>query len=170
MKDEDAGRTITGRLKKPIEFIDIPGIPKYMRDIIALLARDVVINTGLDFSQHPDRSSAAIIRHLGDGKIEVESLEMSKILGREPHFVIDDDLVSDGSTLLEDISYLIGLDYSKLETLILSGSSYGKTKMMSDFYDMPEPEAGEPKEPMKQNGRSAAYLSFDKTKNHRKRR
>lgn len=39
---------------------------------------------------------------------------------------------------------------------------------LDEFYGLREPTEPEAGEPMKQNGRSAAYLSFDKTKKHKR--
>lgn len=65
--------------------------------------------------------------------------------------------------------YPASLDYYG-SILARSGGSY-VLDLEAYRREWPEPEAEpEPVEPMKQNGRSAAYLAFDPTKAHRRRR
>lgn len=192
---KESASSPTGRLpsEPEMQFLKPPELPTCIREIMDFLANDAATITGIDFAQKPGSMGAMLVRYV-DGKMEVKHL--TGIQGRKADLVILDDLVSDGSTIVEDIEIanerLMAIDFSDLEMralvhlsqaqlhpLILGGRGHAKTETIKRFrhgffevdFDPEELRREErrkrgPQKPKK----NLSYLALDPTKSHRKRR
>ena len=183
---KESASSLTGRLpsQPEMQFLKPPELPTYLREVMDFLANETATMTGIDFARKSDSMGAMLVRYV-DGRMEVEHL--TGIQGRKADLVIIDDLVSDGSTIVEDMELLNerlkAMDFSMLEMralALMQPEEYlqpipkrFKHGFFEVDYDPDEMRRQRTKPDIKKLAKAKkdkSYLALDPTKNHRKRR
>lgn len=165
--------TLTGRLKSqgrewPDPFRNTTIVPpSYLREAMAALVNNQDFEIGVDLSKDPGFTGVMLVKFDESGKLVYEHL--AGIQGKTADLVIIDEMAP-----LPESDLMAMLDFSEVELRTLASMQMEEiTRQRYDygFFKLDHPPERfkqmpyvDPEEPMKQNGRSAAYLQHDPSK------
>lgn len=157
--------TITGRVTKyepEMQFIRPPAGAVALFELIEFMKKEINAIVGIDLASLEDRTMVTMCHFNGDHMVIDRVTDFHHAYGGlSPDFVIVDELVADGSTIREDMLNFLSIPPGIAKT------DYTFKKR---FYERNFECERISDEPMKQNGKSAAYLKHDRSKNCRGRR
>ncbi len=128
-----------------------------------------------EFSRKAAQMFAQLDEEYEHGTITGRLSRMPEML---PLPVITDSVLKVQEHIHNEMVAILGIDYGKLERSVVNygldifeiNERKASLIVIDEFFDMPEPDQILDKEPKKQNGRSAAYLAHDRTKQHKRRK